>query len=353
MSDAPAVEVGAVTDVAPPGWDALTVDVPGGHVLQSTVWAAQTVEEGWRSRFVTFTDGAGALVLTRRRAPLPGFLAYASRGPVAGEGGARAAAARALALGRWARGAGATILAVDPELDADDAFEATLAAGGFVPAEEIQPSRHRLVVSWAPGTEEDALFAGLSKTTRQRVRSAQRQAVTVREDTAGERLPDLGRFLDATAVRKGFTFSSRHGFLAWWRRLLEARRGRLLVAEAGDRFLGALLMYRQGGHLATAFSADDPAARTAFAGTMQLLRWDAIRLALQGGMPCLDLGGVDVAGARRRPEPGDATWGLYEHKAGFGARWVESAGAHELVLRPAVYRAGLVARSARRALRRR
>ena len=224
---------------------------------------------------------------------------------------------------------------------------------GFVPAEEIQPSRHRLVVSWTPGTSEDVLFAGLSKTTRQRVRSAQRQAVAVREDASGERLPDLGRLLDATAIRKGFTFSSRHGFLAWWRRLLEARRGRLLVAETGDQVLGGLLMYRQGGHLATAFSADDPAARTAFPGTMQLLRWEAMRLALQGGMPCLDLGGVDVAGARRRPQPGDATWGLYEHKVGFGADWVESVGAHELVLRPVLYRAGLVARSARRALRKR
>jgi len=353
VNDAPPVEVSAVTDVAPPGWDALTVDVPGGHVLQSTVWAAHTVEEGWRSRFVTFTDGAAALVLTRRRAPLPGFLAYASRGPVAAEGGAGAAAARSLALGRWAHGAGATILAVDPELDADEAFEATLAAGGFVPAEEIQPSRHRLVVGWAPGASEDTLFGGLSKTTRQRVRSAQRQAVTVREDAAGDRLPDLGRLLDATAIRKGFTFSSRHGFLAWWRRLLGAGRGRLLVAETGDQVLGGLLLYRQGGHLATAFSADDPAARAGFPGTMQLLRWEAMRLALGGGMPCLDLGGVDVAGARRRPEPGDATWGLYEHKVGFGARWVESVGAHELVLRPAVYRASLVARSARRALRRR
>ncbi len=353
MSGALGVEVDAVTDVAPPGWDALTVDLPGGHVLQSTVWAAHTVEEGWRSRFVTFTDGGAALVLTRRRAPLPGFLAYASRGPVAGQGGAPAAAGRALALGRWARQDGATILAVDPELDADPGFEASLAAGGFVPAEEIQPSRHRLVVRWAAGTEEAALFAGLSKTTRQRVRSAQRQDVTVREDAAGDRLPDLGRLLDATAVRKGFTFSSRHGFLSWWRRLLEARRGVLLVAETGDRVLGGLLLYRQGGHLATAFSADDPASRTAFAGTMQLLRWDALRLALEGGMTRLDLGGVDVAGARRRPEPGEATWGLYEHKLGFGAHWVESAGAHELVLRPAVYRAGLIARSARRALRRR
>src|SRR4029077_6593587 len=182
------------------------------------------------------------------------------------------------------------------------------------------------------------------------------------------RLPDLGRLLDATALRKGFTFSSRQGFLSWWRRLLAAGRGRLLVAEAGDRLLGALLLYRQGGHLATAFSADDPAARTDFPGTMQLLRWTAMTLALGAGMPCLDLGGVDVPGARHQPAPGDATWGLYEHKVGFGARraggldeqrvgfgprWMEWVGPHELILRPTVYRAGLAARSARRVVRRR
>ena len=349
----PAVAVEAVSDEAPVDWDARTVDVPGGHVLQSTVWAAHTAELGWRARFATFTDGGAALVLTRRRAPLPGFLAYASRGPVAAAGGAPAAAARALALGDWARQAGATVLAVDPELDADPAYEACLAAGGFIPAEEIQPSRHRLIVSWAAGAGEDALWAGLSKTTRQRVRAAQGRATTVREDAAGERLPDLGRLLDATALRKGFTFSSRQGFLSWWRRLLAAQRGRLLVAEAGERLLGALLLYHQGGHLATAFSADDPAARAEFPGTMQLLRWTAMTLSLEAGMPGLDLGGVDVPGARHQPGPGDATWGLYEHKVGFGAHWVESVGAHELVLRPTVYRAGLVARSARRALRRR
>ena len=354
MSEAPAVEVDAVTDVAPPGWDALTVDVPGGHVLQSTVWASQTVEEGWRSRFVTFTDGAGALVLTRRRAPLPGFLAYASRGPVAGEGGAPAAAARALALGRWARGAGATILAVDPELDADQAFEATLAAGGFVPAEEIQPSRHRLVVSWPQGTSEDTLFGGLSKTTRQRVRGAQRQAVTVREDTAGERLPDLGRSLDATAVRKGFTFSSRHGFLT----LVGAAPGGAARPPAGRRgrgpVLGALLMYRQGGHLATAFSADDPAARSGVPGDHAAAALGghapgpAGRHAVPGPGRRRRRRGAPPAGAGRR-DVGPRT----STRSGSGHTGSSRSGAHELVLRPAVYRAGLVARSARRALRRR
>jgi lipid II:glycine glycyltransferase (peptidoglycan interpeptide bridge formation enzyme) len=48
----------------------------------------------------------------------------------------------------------------------------------------------------------------------------------------------------------------------------------------------------------------------------------------------MDLGGVDVAGARHEPRPGDAMHGLYQHKRSFGAEFVEQVGAHERVLRP-------------------
>jgi hypothetical protein len=51
-----------------------------------------------------------------------------------------------------------------------------------------------------------------------------------------------------------------------------------------------------------------------------------------------------VPGARRRPRRGEPCFGLYEHKASFGARWVESAPAHEIVLRPWTYRAAAIAR---------
>jgi hypothetical protein len=42
---------------------------------------------------------------------------------------------------------------------------------------------------------------------------------------------------------------------------------------------------------------------------------------------------------------------MYEHKASFGAVWTPSAAAHELVMRPMVYRVGLAARAARRTAR--
>ena len=57
----------------------------------------------------------------------------------------------------------------------------------------------------------------------------------------------------------------------------------------------------------------------------------------------MDLGGVDVPGARRRPREGEPAYGMLQFKESFGARWVELTGAHERVVRPLHYAAGRVA----------
>ena len=56
----------------------------------------------------------------------------------------------------------------------------------------------------------------------------------------------------------------------------------------------------------------------------------------------MDLGGVDVPGARRRPEPGEPAYGMLTFKESFGARWIELTGAHERVLEPVRYGLGRV-----------
>jgi lipid II:glycine glycyltransferase (peptidoglycan interpeptide bridge formation enzyme) len=71
---------------------------------------------------------------------------------------------------------------------------------------------------------------------------------------------------------------------------------------------------------------------------MHLVRWTAIRDALHEGATAVELGGVDLPGHRHEPGPDDPTYGLYEHKRGFGARWVERAPPHRIVLRPAADR---------------
>jgi len=327
------------------------VDPPGGHVLQGVDWAAHRAGQGWTTQFVMFDDDRAALVLTHRQPPLPGFVAYAPRGPIGAGDPPERTAARAAALATWLRAQGGTILAVDPELDDHPAYDAALARAGFRPAEELQPSRHRMVLLLPAGQGPDAVLASIAKQTRQRIRAADASGTRVVVDASGEHLEAFGRLVDAAAERKRFDFATDRGFLDWWRRVVLSGRARFWVALHDDRLLGGLLAYRQSGHIATAFSADRADLRRELPGTMHLLRWHVIRAALAAGYPSIDLGGVDVRGARHKPEKGEPTYGLWEHKASFGAEWVESAPAHEIVLRPWTYRAGLAAGRVRRAIR--
>jgi hypothetical protein len=76
------------------GWDARTVDVPGGDVQQSLAWAAHRERTGWEARRLLLDDGSAALVLGRRWRMLGGGRAYVPKGPVTGGASAEAVAAR-------------------------------------------------------------------------------------------------------------------------------------------------------------------------------------------------------------------------------------------------------------------
>jgi len=78
------------------------------------------------------------------------------------------------------------------------------------------------------------------------------------------------------------------------------------------------------------------------------LRWRAIQLAIREGRTEMDLGGVDVAGARNEPREGDPLYGLYQHKASFGGRWLELTGAYERVYDARGYQVGRLASRAAR-----
>ena len=346
-------------------WDAVVVEAPGGHVYQSRAWAEHRRESGWRPRFLVADDGGRALALTRSWAMVGGGSAYLPRGPVAMGTTPGAHGARVVALADALAAEGIDVVAADAEVpDADRDYRAAIMAGGFHPIEEIQPSRHRVALPLGPGLDETAAFGAIAKSTRQRIRGAERDGVAVvrydaRPGSDGA-APDfvapseaadvaLDRFYDLlleTGERRRFSFGPRGPFVGWWRAAhavghlvyLEAR-----VGGADGDVLAGLILYRHGGRLSTVHSGDHAATRAGHPGALHLLRWRAIQLAIREGCSEMDLGGVDVAGARGEPREGDPLYGLYQHKLSFGGRWLALTGAHERVYDARGYRIGRTA----------
>jgi lipid II:glycine glycyltransferase (peptidoglycan interpeptide bridge formation enzyme) len=340
-------------------WDARTVDGPGGHVYQSRAWADYQATAGWRPRYLVFEDGFGVLALERRYPVLPGATAYLTRGPIPADATPAPAAhtaERLRAVTRWLADHDVDVVAADAEVPADTGYGRLIARYGFRPIPEIQPSRHTMILRLA-GRDEAEVFGAIAKSTRQRIRQAERSEVVIRAVAAPARA-HLDRFYDllrATGERRGFTFGARQEFVTWWERAHAARHLIYLVASAADdrdasRPLAGLILFRHGDRLSTVHSADVADLRATNPGLPHLLRWRAIQLAIAERRAAMDLGGVDVPGARRIPQPGEPMHGLYEHKRSFGAEWVELTGAHERVIRPRRYRVGRVLTRLARAL---
>nr|MDQ3554174.1 aminoacyltransferase [Chloroflexota bacterium] len=312
----------------------LTVAAPGGHVMQGSAWAAHRRSQGGQPRFVEFDDGRAALVILRRSPGLPGATASVRRGPAHAGDGPQRLAARSAALAEHLRSEGVRDLSVDPELDADPAYDAAMDRFGFEVTDEVQPSIHVMRLAFPPGATEESLLASVSKSSRQRIRAAEKAGITVRHDTTGERMEEFGALLVERADDLGIAMRPELGYLAAWRRLLAVGQARLLLAEHDGDLLGGLLLYLQGGLHSTAYSADRAASRRQFPGTMHLVRWTVIREALAAGVPAVELGGVDLPGHRQPPGRDEPNHGLFEHKRSFGAEWVVRTPARRIVLRP-------------------
>ncbi|HET9520648.1 MAG TPA: GNAT family N-acetyltransferase, partial [Candidatus Limnocylindrales bacterium] len=333
-------------------------------------WATHRAAAGWTALHLVFDDDAAVLALRRDWPWIGGGSAYVPRGPIAAGEPASETARRLTVLTNHLAGEEIDVVASDAEIPATTGYRDLLAAAGFRPIEEIQPSRHRIGLALA-GADEAAVFDGIAKSTRQRIRKAEKEGiVVVRHDgrlVRGEvgdgfsqpKEPTeiaLDRFYDLlleTGERKQFTFGPRRAFVGWWHAALRAGHLVYLEAHAPDGAPQAgLVLYRHGERLSTVHSGDHADARRDHPGALHLLRWRAIQLAIREGRSEMDLGGADVAGARREPREGEPMWGLYQHKLSFGGTWIEMSGAHERVIRPNRYRVGRLASRLEKVVRR-
>jgi Acetyltransferase (GNAT) domain len=334
-------------------WDDLAVRSPNGSVHQSRAWAAYRQHFGWRPCFLVTDDGAPVLALARPWPLVGSDGVYVSRGPLP-------EADPGLTLGHlesvvgWLGDHGASVVASDAEVPAASGYPLMLRTAGFRPIEELQPSRHRLTVDLTSVRDEPDLLASFSATTRNMIRAAERSDLRALvldagsiDDTSADleaRLGVLYALMRATADRRGFGLASAERFVDWSRRAFaDGHLVYIAVHESAGRLVAGATFHRHGRRWTYANAADDPHFRKAYPGAVRLVVWEAMKRALAEGRAEMDLGGVDVPGARRRPAPGEPAHGMLTFKESFGATWLELTGAHERVLGPVRYGLGRIA----------
>jgi hypothetical protein len=258
---------------------------------------------------------------------------------------------------------GVDVVAADPEVAAGDAGGGALIRR--VPRHRRDPA---LAASHGAGPAGRRRFRrvmdGVAKATRQRIRRAERDGVAVplgraprRGDLTGasgaEPAAALGRFYDllrATGDRRGFGFAGADEFVTWWVQALAA--GHLVYLEAredsvdGD-VLGGLVLYRHGRRLSTRTPRTGRSAATTTRARCTSCAGGRSSLRSRNAGPRWTSAGP-TSPAPAGPEPGEPTYGLYEHKRSFGATVGGARGRQERVARAWRYAAG---RAAARAVR--
>jgi lipid II:glycine glycyltransferase (peptidoglycan interpeptide bridge formation enzyme) len=332
-------------------WDARVVEAPGGHVYQSRAWARHRERVGWRPRFLVAGD-LPVLVLERPWRWIGGGSAYIARGPAPiAEAGASAAAL--LSVARWLAVHGIDVIAADPEVGSETSFSTTIRDAGFRQIEELQPSRHRIDVDLPIDGDAEAVFKTFSSTTRNLIRQAEKQGLVVRRldrragsgetvspDDEQRLLDELYAILRETAARRQFGIAGPRTFHSWTREALEGGHLFALAVQNESQTVAGATFYRHGDRVTYALSGERADARKAHPGAARLLLWRAMEIAMAEGRQTFDLGGVDVRGARRKPVQGEPEHGMLQFKESLGGHWVDLAGAHEVVIRPARYLLG-------------
>lgn len=295
-----------ITD--PAEWDQFVQDHPYGHPLQLWAWGELKRHNGWRVvRLRSGEFGAQVLMFP----VMQKVVAYIPRGPLCPPS-ARPTMALLSELSNWARQQNAIYLKIEPTWPTADM------PAGWKPSKEEILLSHTYTIDLTKS--EDDILAAMRSKTRQYIRQAERNGVSIeRVDKNGD-LSDFWRVYRDTATRAGFGLHA----LDYYRKLhqLYADNSRLYYARIDNKVEAFLWVVSGAGTALELYGGVTDKGGDEKAN--YLLKWHAIKAAQAAGDKLYDFSGR-------------LNDGVSQFKAGFGPDETNYVGSYDKVLKPLYY----------------
>ncbi|HLU11547.1 MAG TPA: peptidoglycan bridge formation glycyltransferase FemA/FemB family protein [Oceanobacillus sp.] len=335
------------TITSPDEWNTTLRALPYAHVLQTWEWGEFKRETtGWQPIRLAFKQDGEIVGMASVgvRSVGPFKVMYAPKGPSLDYEDTALASAVLDHLQRLARQHKAIWLKIDPDVIAatgvpgepDDTPNPTGQAltrelqsrGWRFSADQVQ---FRNTITIDVTQSEEALLAGMSQSTRRKVRIAEREGVVVRPGTLDD-LPTLYDLYRVTGERDGFLIRPAEYYQYEWRYLMDAGLAQPLIAEHDGKAIAHVILFHFGRKCWYFYGASANEHRDKMPN--YLLQWEAIRWAKANGYSI-----YDMWGAPDEFNEQDGMWGVYQFKRGFRGTVVRHIGAWDYAPNALMYRA--------------
>jgi len=319
-------------------WDRFVVDTPGGHHVQTSLWALVKASQGWRSVRILATENghmvAGSQILIHSY-PLVGSIGYVTKGPLCRNGNPELIKYLIKQIRCVSQDHHCQLVTIQPPNNGQY-MSSLLAEQGFRRSTLKLAPVASILIDLSPNI--DQIFARLKPKTRQYINRSKREGITIHEGTVDDFDIFYSLHLETSKRQKFMPYPK--SYYKTMRRVLGPHgHFQILIAKYEGRAVSGLLI--------VPFKDTVIAKIIGWSGLHRerrpnvALYWGSIQWAKEHGYRYLDLEGVDPEGARNALQ-GKPVTKLISHspdklKYGFGGKIVLYPEAYDIVYKP-VYR---------------
>jgi peptidoglycan pentaglycine glycine transferase (the first glycine) len=302
-----------------PKWDSFLAETPGGHHVQTSLWAQVKATVGVQAVRVLATNdgeliGGGQVLMSNL--PIIGVVGYVARGPVTIADEPLLSRMLLEQLRAAAKDRGVRHLTIQPPTNRLE-MTATLEDEGFRSTSQTMAPPASVVVDLSPSIDD--VMSNMRRKTRYNIRLADRRGVTVRSGGESD-LDTYCRMVEATAQRQGFRPFPPEYYATMWRVLNPRGYLRLTIAEFEGETIAAQFTVPFGDTVINKLGVWP--GRHGDSHPNEALHWDAMKWSKEHGYRFYDFEGIDLRAARALSDgealPPDLGQSVTSFKLGFG-----------------------------------